>query len=40
LPGAGARRGEECGVELWPHMFRHHFAHTWLERGGAKGDLM
>jgi integrase/recombinase XerD len=34
------RRGEECGVELWPRRFRHHFAHTWLERGGAEGDLM
>jgi integrase/recombinase XerD len=20
--------------------FRHHFTHTWLERGGAEGDLM
>jgi len=20
--------------------FRHHFSHTWLERGGAEGDLM
>jgi integrase/recombinase XerD len=34
------RRGEECGVRLYPHRFRHHFSHTWLERGGAEGDLM
>jgi hypothetical protein len=27
-------------VEVWPHRFRHHFSHTWLERGGPEGDLM
>jgi len=35
-----ARRGRECGVEAFPHRFRHHFSHTWLHRGGAEGDLM
>jgi integrase len=25
---------------IWPHRFRHHFSHTWLDRGGAEGDLM
>jgi site-specific recombinase XerD len=35
-----ARRGRECGVEVSPHRFRHHFSHTWLDRGGAEGDLM
>ena len=35
-----ARRGRECGVEAFPHRFRHHFSHTWLDRGGAEGDLM
>lgn len=35
-----ARRGEECGVAVNPHKFRHHFSHTWLDRGGAEGDLM
>ena len=35
-----ARRGRECGVEVFPHRFRHHFSHTWLGRGGAEGDLM
>ena len=28
------------GLELWPHRFRHHFSHTWLDRGGPEGDLM
>jgi integrase len=23
-----------------PHRFRHHFSHTWLDRGGPEGDLM
>jgi integrase len=27
-------------VRVYPHPFRHHFSHTWLERGGAEGDLM
>ena len=35
-----ARRGRQCGVPVYPHRFRHHFSHTWLERGGAEGDLM
>jgi site-specific recombinase XerD len=35
-----ARRGRQCGVDAWPHRFRHHFSHTWLDRGGAAGDLM
>ena len=35
-----ARRGRECGIEVFPHRFRHHFTHTWLYRGGAEGDLM
>ena len=35
-----ARRGRQCGVEAWTHRFRHHFSHTWLDRGGAEGDLM
>ena len=37
---AVTRRGRQCGVEVWPHRFRHHFSHTWLERGGPEGDLM
>jgi site-specific recombinase XerD len=35
-----ARRGRQCGVKVYPHRFRHHFSHTWLERGGAERDLM
>jgi len=23
------RRGEQAGVQVWPHRFRHHFSHTW-----------
>jgi integrase len=34
------RRGRQGGVEVHPHRFRHHFSHTWLDRGGAEGDLM
>ena len=33
-----ARRGRQCGVDVFPHRFRHHFSHTWLDRGGAEGD--
>jgi integrase len=32
------RRGRQCGMEVFPH--RHHFSHTWLDRGGAEGNLM
>jgi integrase len=34
-----ARLGRQWGVEVYPHSFRHHFSHTWLDRGGAE-DLM
>jgi site-specific recombinase XerD len=27
-----ARRGQQCGLSLYPHRFRHHFSHTWLDR--------
>ena len=29
------RRGRQAGVVVYPHRFRHHFSHTWLDRGGA-----
>jgi site-specific recombinase XerD len=34
------RRGRACGIEVFPHPFRHHFSHAWLDHGGAEGDLM
>ncbi len=34
------RRGRQAGVDAFPHRFRHHFSHTWLDRGGPEGDLM
>jgi site-specific recombinase XerD len=34
------RRGTQASVEVNPHKFRHHFSHTWLDNGGAEGDLM
>jgi site-specific recombinase XerD len=34
------RRGQEAGVEVNPHKFRHTFSHVFLDRGGAEGDLM
>ena len=30
-----SRRGRQCGVQVFPHRFRHHFSHTRLDRGGA-----
>ncbi len=35
-----ARRGRLAGVAVYPQRFRHHSSHTWLDRGGAEGDLM
>ena len=35
-----ARRGRQARVSVYPHRFRHHFSHTWLDRGGPEGDLM
>ena len=32
-----ARRGRQAGADAWTHRFRHHFSHTWLDRGGAEG---
>jgi site-specific recombinase XerC len=36
LPDDRPPRGQ-CGVDVFPHRFRHHFSHTWLDRGGAEG---
>jgi hypothetical protein len=35
-----AKAGKRAGVAVYPHRFRRHFSHTWLDRGGAEGDLM
>jgi hypothetical protein len=35
-----SRRGRQCGIDAFPHRFRRHFSHTWLDHGGAEGDLM
>jgi hypothetical protein len=32
------RRGRQCGVDVFPHRFRHHFSHTWLDRGRAESS--
>jgi site-specific recombinase XerD len=35
------KRSEAAGIgRIHPHMLRHTFAHSWLEAGGAEGDLM
>jgi integrase len=34
------RRGKQAGVHVYPHRFRYHFSHTWLDRDGPGGDLM
>lgn len=33
------RRGEQAGVEVHPHMFRHTLAHEWLDNGGGEQTL-
>jgi len=35
-----ARRGNQIGVHVHPHMFRHGFADAWLSSGGNEADLM
>ncbi|WAL67083.1 tyrosine-type recombinase/integrase [Amycolatopsis cynarae] len=35
------RRAADAGIDkLYPHLWRHLFAHTWLASGGAETDLM
>jgi integrase len=35
------RRCDQAGIaRIHPHMFRHHFAHSWLIQAGAESELM
>jgi site-specific recombinase XerD len=34
------RRGEQAGVPIHPHLFRHGYADEWLSQGGEEGALM
>jgi site-specific recombinase XerD len=34
------RRGQQAGLKLHPHLFRHTFAHSMLADGMQEGDLM
>lgn len=34
------RRGQQIGVKVHAHLFRHQFADSFLKAGGSEGDLM
>jgi integrase len=34
------KRGDQAGLDMWPHRLRHQFAHLWLKDGGQERDLM
>lgn len=34
------RRGQQAGVSVHLHQFRHTMAHFWMAQGGQEGDLM
>ena len=40
IEGVVQARGRQAGLDLNPHLFRHTFAHLWLDGGGNEGDLM
>jgi site-specific recombinase XerD len=39
IEGIVESRGKKAGLDLNPHLFRHTFAHLWLDGGGNEGDL-
>lgn len=39
IEGVVESRGRQAGVKVHPHLFRHTFAHMWLDGGGNEGDL-
>ena len=39
IEGIVEGRGRQAGLDLNPHLFRHTFAHMWLDGGGNEGDL-
>lgn len=39
VEGVVQTRGKQAGLDLNPHLFRHTFAHLWLDGGGNEGDL-
>jgi site-specific recombinase XerD len=40
IEGAVHTRGQQAGIKLHCHLFRHWFAHNWLDNAGNEGDLM
>jgi integrase len=39
IEGVVQARAREAGLKIHPHLFRHTFAHLWLDGGGNEGDL-
>jgi len=39
IEGVVGQRGRQADLDINPHLFRHTFAHMWLDGGGNEGDL-
>lgn len=39
IEGVVESRGKQAGLKVHPHLFRHTFAHMWLDGGGNETDL-